>query len=87
MCDLDIEYKDFESIIKKGGYNGFGKGTNIKPGQEDTSKECNGKTVNEIAIEVIQGKWGAGQERINKLTAAWCDYDTIQSEVNRILGN
>ena len=86
-CDLDIGYKDFEPIIKKGGYNGFGEGTIIKPEPEDTSKKCNGKTVNEIAIEVIQGKWGAGQERIKKLTDAGCDYDTIQREVNRILGN
>ena len=81
-CDLDIGYTDFEPIIKSIGYNGFGSGT-----ESETKPEgCNGKTVNEIAKEVIQGKWGNGQDRINKLTAAGCDYDVIQEEVNRILG-
>ena len=49
-----------------------------------TSKGCNGKTVNQIAMEVIQGRWGAGKERIEKLTAAGCDYNSIQNEVNRL---
>ena len=85
-CDLDIGYKDFEPIIKNGKFNGFDKPIVIPdPGQKQT--ECNGKSINEIAKEVIQGKWGAGQERKKKLTDAGCDYDTVQSEVNRILGN
>lgn len=66
-------------------YFRYGKKTNDdKP--SDTTKGCKGKTVNQIANEVIQGKWGVGQERIDLLTAAGCDYQTIQNEVNRILG-
>lgn len=84
-CDMDIGYIDFEPIIKNGGFNGYSSGTPIVPDPEPEGG-CNGKTVNEIAKEVIQGKWGNGQDRVNKLTAAGCDYDTIQKEVNRILG-
>lgn len=43
------------------------------------------KTVEEIAKEVIRGSWGAGQERVNRLTAAGYDYKTIQSTVNIML--
>lgn len=42
------------------------------------------KTVNEIAREVIQGKWGNGAERKQRLTAAGYDYAAIQSAVNRL---
>ena len=43
------------------------------------------KTVHEIAQEVIDGKWGSGQDRKNRLHAAGYDYAVIQAEVNRIL--
>lgn len=43
------------------------------------------KTVAEIAREVIDGKWGVGEDRKNKLTAAGYDYNTVQNEVNKIL--
>ena len=82
---MDIGYIDFEPIIKDGGFNGFGSGSPSDP--EPEPEGCNGKTVNQIANEVIQGKWGNGKERVNKLTAAGCDYDTIQKEVNRILSS
>lgn len=44
------------------------------------------KSVDEIAKEVIAGKWGNGQERKNRLTAAGYDYNTVQSRVNQMLG-
>lgn len=43
------------------------------------------KSVTEIAKEVIQGKWGTGAERKQKLTAAGYDYDAVQKEVNKLL--
>ena len=87
-CDIDIGYIDFEPIIKKGGFNGFGSGssTDTDPKPEDPSKGCDGKSLTQIAKEVIQGKWGNGQDRVNRLTAAGCDYDAVQEEVNRLLG-
>lgn len=43
------------------------------------------KNVTEIAKEVIQGKWGNGEERKRRLTAAGYDYQTVQAEVNRLM--
>lgn len=52
---------------------------------EGTKKDCNGKTITEVAREVIQGLWGVGQDRIDRLERAGCNYNAVQSEVNRIL--
>lgn len=50
------------------------------------SKPVSNKKSNEtIADEVIQGKWGNGQDRVNKLKAAGYDYNAIQAIVNRKL--
>ena len=61
---MDIGYIDFEPIIKDGGFNGFGSGSSSSP--EPKPEGSNGKTVNQIANEVIQGKWVmAKKELIN----------------------
>lgn len=44
------------------------------------------KSNEEIATEVIAGKWDNGQERKNKLIAAGYDYRAIQDIVNKRLG-
>lgn len=41
--------------------------------------------LNELALAVIRGEWDNGQARIDKLTAAGYDYDTVQDRVNQIL--
>lgn len=43
------------------------------------------KSVDEIAREVISGKWGAGEERKQRLTATGYNYDEIQRRVNELL--
>ncbi len=43
------------------------------------------KTVAQLAGEVIAGKWGNGNDRKKRLTAAGHDYTAIQAEVNRRL--
>ena len=43
------------------------------------------KTVEQIAREVIAGKWGNGTDRKNRLTAAGYDYDAVQKAVNNLL--
>jgi hypothetical protein len=43
------------------------------------------KTVDEIAREVIQGKWGNGTDRKNRLTKAGYDYAAVQKRVNELL--
>ena len=41
--------------------------------------------VNAVAHEVIAGRWGNGQERIDRLKAAGYDPDKIQQRVNEIM--
>lgn len=43
------------------------------------------KTAAQVAQEVIQGKWGNGTDRKNRLTAAGYDYKVIQAAVNKLL--
>ena len=43
------------------------------------------KSVDEVAREVIQGKWGNGSERKNRLTAAGYDYNEVQKKVNQMI--
>ena len=44
------------------------------------------RPVSEIASEVIAGKWGNGDDRRARLTAAGYDYDEVQAAVNKALG-
>ena len=55
-------------------------------GAEPGPDEKEGMTVNipAMAQEVLDGKWGNGEERKQKL-GAWF-YDLVQGEVNRMLG-
>ena len=61
--------------------------------QKEVNRLCNPsktttttkKTNEEVAKEVIQGKWGNGTDRKNRLAAAGYDYNTIQKIVNKLL--
>lgn len=44
-----------------------------------------GKSVKEIAREVLQGKWGNGAERKARLEAAGYDYAEVQAKVNTLV--
>lgn len=54
-----------------------------KKATNDTT--INGKSNEEIAKEVIQGKWGNNPERKQRLTKAGYDYKSIQAIVNKML--
>ena len=43
------------------------------------------KSVEELAKEVIDGKWGNGADRKSRLTAAGYDYASVQDKVNELL--
>lgn len=43
------------------------------------------KTVDELAQEVLEGKWGNGADRKNRLTAAGYDYSAVQAKVNALV--
>ena len=51
------------------------------------SKIKNKKPIREVAKEVLNGKWGNGDVRIERLKKAGYDYKIIQKEVNKILYN
>lgn len=44
-----------------------------------------GKSVDEIAREVIRGVWGNGDERRKRLAVAGYDYSAVQKRVNELL--
>ena len=44
------------------------------------------KSIDELAREVIQGMWGNGQDRKDRLTAAGYNYSEIQNKVNEMMG-
>lgn len=43
------------------------------------------KSVKDVALEVINGVWGNGEERRQRLEAAGYDYNKVQAAVNKIL--
>lgn len=67
---------------KNSGYSVYDTNGKLK---YTPTKQTAKKTVTELAKEVIQGKWGNGSERKQKLTQAGYDYDKVQTEVNKLL--
>lgn len=45
------------------------------------------KTIDELAHEVIDGRWGDKEERKKRLTMAGYDYKAVQARVNAIMAN
>ena len=88
------DYKKAAKIIKDGGYatslTYVDKLCSIiekwKLTQYDVkSSSSSKKSIDTLAKEVIAGKWGNGEERKQKLTAAGYDYNAVQKRVNEIL--
>lgn len=55
----------------------------VKPTETTTTTS---KSIDELAKEVIAGKWGNGKARATALEAAGYDYDEVQNKVNELLG-
>lgn len=75
------KFQQFASDGKVNGINGnvdvdwyFGNNANTTPK----------KSLDEIAKEVIQGKWGNGDDRKNRLKSAGYDYNAVQAKVNSL---
>ena len=79
VCDQNYALKDYPKIIKEKGLNGYNKNITVKPTVNPS------KSVTEIANEVIDGKWGNGEDRKTKLTKDGYDYKSVQAEVNKLL--
>lgn len=74
-----------EARLTEAGYNYYEvqKLVNalVKPQPQAPKK----KSVDEIAKEVIDGKWGNGSDRKRRLQQAGYNYNTIQKRVNQLL--
>ena len=68
-CPGDYIYNRLGQIAKE-------VNNNLKPKQ---------KTIDEVAKEVINGLWGNGKERKDRLTKAGYDYSEVQKRVNDLL--
>lgn len=62
-------------------------GVLVKKEKQEEPKESTEtkKSVEEIAREVLVGKWGNGTDRKNRITAAGYDYSAVQAKVNEIV--
>lgn len=68
--DYNESYKDYPEIMKANNLNNVNGNVVIKKSNE------------ELANEVINGLWGNGEDRKNKLTSAGYDYQAVQDIVN-----
>ena len=69
---------------KLAAYNGISNPNVISIGQK-IKIPGTGKSVEAIAREVINGKWGNGDDRKKRLQAAGYDYSAVQRKVNKLL--
>lgn len=76
-CDQDYMLQDFPSIIKAAGLNGFSKSSQPTP-----ADPLAGKTDEELAKEVIAGKYGNGEDRVKALGSR---YEAVQDLVNKMM--
>lgn len=73
-----------DAVLAKVKAAGFDSFITTEKGEAVSSSPAK-KSVDEIAREVLAGKWGNGQDRKNRLTAAGYDYNTVQARVNALI--
>ena len=79
IVDQDYCYYDYPSVIKNAGLNGYSKESKpVEPVQKKTNEE--------LAMEVLNGVWGNGEERKKRLEEAGYNYQAVQNLVNEKLG-
>lgn len=72
------------SMVEKLKNAGFDAFITTEKGEAVTETVAK-KSIDEIAKEVINGKWGNGQDRKNRVEAAGYNYNEVQSRVNELL--
>ena len=71
--------------LEKAGYNYSEVQSTVNNKLSGNGTTPSKKSVDEIAKEVIQGKWGNGAERKRRLIRAGYNYNEIQKKVNEML--
>jgi len=81
--DLNVFYGSKDDFKKHMGKTSGTSASTTKPSTStSTSKK---KSIETVAKEVIAGKWGNGEDRKKKLTAAGYSYKKVQAKVNELL--
>lgn len=77
VCDQNYLLVDYPTLIKKAGLNGYGnKAVEIAPQK---------KSIDEVARDVIAGKYGNGATRKSKIIAEGYNYSAVQARVNELM--
>ena len=74
---------DRKTRLTKAGYN-YSEVQKAVNSLVNGGRKSNLKSINTIAHEVLQGKWGNGQDRKNRLTKAGYNYSEVQKAVNKL---
>ena len=83
----DKEYLTSDKYLKRGDillYEGHHTAVNLDDGVY-ANKLTELKSIDEVAQEVLDGKWGSGSERRARLTSSGYNYALVQARVNEIL--
>lgn len=89
VCDKGVYYSDGRKLTSVKGMKFFGWGETcdgVRVVEKINTPAPAKKSVDQIAAEVIAGKWGNGADRKKRLEAAGYNYNEVQSAVNKKLG-
>lgn len=89
VCDKGVYYSDGRKLTSVKGMKFFGWGElcdGVRVVEKVNTPAPAKKSVDQIANEVIAGKWGNGDDRKKRLTAAGYNYNEVQAAVNKKLG-
>lgn len=75
-----------KGILRVFGIGVSGNAVAPTPHPSTGSSGSGGKSLDQIANEVIAGSWGNNPERVQKLTAVGYDANAVQNRVNQLLG-
>lgn len=85
-CEYKGSHLDIWQYSSKGSIEGIRGNVDVNECYRDFPGEIGGAvSVDTLAREVIAGRWGNGDERKARLSAAGFDYEAVQSRVNEIL--
>lgn len=89
VSDHGIIYSDGRRWNSIAGYSQFGWGETLNGVRivewVNEPAPSPSKSIDDLAMEVIRGEWGNGEERRRRLTEAGYDYSAVQQRVNEIM--
>ena len=76
----------FHQYTGKGSVDGIAGNVDLDYFYGDAQPESSKKSIDKVAWDVVNGKYGNGADRKAALEAAGYNYDEVQAKVNKILG-